>query len=119
MLFIDLIRVQSVGVCVCVCVSHIWLACNNLIDKCVFYVHFYVHVYVVCVRIPVCSWRVLNLSVLSTAEMRRTTQIMQDCRSAKNTNFHIFISSQISEDVRSTEVDLHQPRPIMHLNEFN
>ena len=32
-------------------------------------------------NLPDSSWRVLNLSVLSTAVIRRATQIIQDCKS--------------------------------------
>lgn len=35
------------------------------------------------INLPESSCRVLNLSVLSTAVMRRATQIIQDCKSEK------------------------------------
>lgn len=37
-------------------------------------------------NLPDSSWRVLNLSVLSTAVMRRATQIIHDCKSEERDN---------------------------------
>lgn len=40
--------------------------------------------------LPDSSWRVLNLSVLSTAMMRRATQIMHDCKSRYRESINIW-----------------------------